>query len=74
MAHDKENIPQPNPDQGSLELLEEYIRLRAYELFLQRGCEHGHDTEDWLKAEAEILGKRSSSADSAVVKSKKAAA
>ena len=24
----------------------------AYELFLQRGYEHGHDLEDWLRAEA----------------------
>ena len=24
----------------------------AYELFQQRGYKHGHDLEDWLKAEA----------------------
>lgn len=30
------------------------IRERAYELFQQRGGEHGHDLDDWLKAEAEI--------------------
>ncbi len=32
------------------------IRQRAYELYENRGKEHGHDVEDWLKAEAEILG------------------
>jgi hypothetical protein len=34
---------------------EEAIRLRAYELYQARGCEHGHDQEDWLLAQAEIL-------------------
>lgn len=52
--------PRRSSDQGSLELMEEYIRLRAYELFEARGRQHGHDVEDWLEAEAEILGKRSS--------------
>lgn len=46
-------------DQGSLELTEEIVRLRAYQLFQQRGYEHGHDVEDWLTAEAEISGKKS---------------
>jgi len=35
---------------------EEQIRLRAYELYLARGGEDGHDVEDWLEAEAEITG------------------
>jgi hypothetical protein len=34
--------------------LEEQIRQRAHELYLQRGCEDGKDVEDWLQAEAEI--------------------
>ncbi|HLI62466.1 MAG TPA: DUF2934 domain-containing protein [Terriglobales bacterium] len=46
------------PDMGSLELTEELIRKRAYEFYEQRGCEHGHDLEDWLKAEAEVMGKK----------------
>lgn len=33
---------------------QELIRVRAYELFEQRGCEHGHDMEDWLEAETEV--------------------
>ena len=32
----------------------EDIARRAYELFLERGGEHGHDVEDWLRAESEI--------------------
>ena len=30
------------------------IEARAYELYLQRGCEAGRDTEDWLIAEKEL--------------------
>jgi hypothetical protein len=56
MAERIENRPRLHPDQGSLELMEEYIRLRAYELFEARGRQHGYDVEDWLAAEAEVLG------------------
>jgi len=31
------------------------IARRAYELFEARGREHGHDWEDWFKAESELL-------------------
>jgi HSP20 family molecular chaperone IbpA len=31
------------------------ITVRAYELYLSRGSEDGHDTEDWLRATSEIL-------------------
>lgn len=30
------------------------IAQRAYELFDMRGCEHGHDREDWFQAELEL--------------------
>jgi hypothetical protein len=33
---------------------QEDIARRAYELFEQRGREHGHDVEDWLQAEREL--------------------
>jgi hypothetical protein len=33
------------------------IRERAYELYQQRGCTHGHEHEDWLQAEQEILAR-----------------
>jgi hypothetical protein len=32
------------------------IRQRAYELYEKRGREDGHAEEDWLHAEAEVLG------------------
>ena len=31
------------------------IARRAYELFEARGFEHGHDREDWFRAESELL-------------------
>lgn len=31
------------------------IVLRAYELFEARGNEHGHDLEDWFRAESELV-------------------
>jgi Protein of unknown function (DUF2934) len=38
---------------------QEQIRRRAFEIYEQRGREDGHDLEDWLKAEAEIISQRS---------------
>ena len=35
--------------------IKDSIERRAYELFESRGFEHGHDREDWLCAESEIL-------------------
>ncbi len=69
-------LPIANTDKGSLELTEEYIELRAFQLFEDRGCEHGHDLEDWLRAEAEILGTYEAAALEEVrrKKSRKAAA
>jgi hypothetical protein len=32
----------------------EAIATRAYELFLQRGADHGQDFDDWLAAEREL--------------------
>ena len=33
---------------------EHEIRGRAYELYLARGAQPGHDVEDWLQAEREL--------------------
>jgi len=37
--------------------VEDLIRFRAYELFTQRGGNHGYDMEDWLRAEVEVTHK-----------------
>ena len=42
---------------GSSPELPEQIRIRAYELFEQRGRAEGHEMEDWLQAEDEVLRK-----------------
>jgi hypothetical protein len=37
--------------------VESEIRQRAYELYVQRGYTPGHEDEDWLIAESEILAR-----------------
>ena len=36
-------------------LISAAVARRAYELFEARGSEHGHDCEDWFRAESELL-------------------
>ena len=40
--------------------LEEKIRIRAYQLYEERGYLPGHEDEDWLIAEQEILSRQNS--------------
>jgi hypothetical protein len=46
-AHAKEPSTETPP-------LEERIRRRAFDLYLQRGCQPGSELADWLQAEVEI--------------------
>jgi Protein of unknown function (DUF2934) len=39
--------------------LQDQIRIRAYELYERRGCEPGHEVEDWALAEKEVLARHS---------------
>ena len=41
-------------DHQDIAISREELEKRAYELYLQRGAEHGHDQEDWLMAEAQL--------------------
>lgn len=41
--------------QSKVQKLQLAIARRAHELFEARGREHGHDLEDWLRAESELL-------------------
>ncbi|MGE0470562.1 MAG: DUF2934 domain-containing protein [Nitrospira sp.] len=43
------------PEQILSDDLRERIAKRAYELYLDRGCQQGSDVEDWVDAEREIL-------------------
>ena len=37
--------------------VEQQVRVRAYELFEERGRQEGHDRDDWTRAEAEVRAK-----------------
>ncbi|MGE0161167.1 MAG: DUF2934 domain-containing protein [Dehalococcoidia bacterium] len=39
---------------GAHPSIDEQIRLRAYELYLQRGAQPNEDLRDWLQAEREV--------------------
>lgn len=41
-------------DSNKRETQTEQIRLRAYEIYLERGGTDGHDLEDWILAEREL--------------------
>jgi hypothetical protein len=55
-----ENHPKKSPATvtGEPQELEHQIRLRAQELYVARGREDGHQLDDWLRAEAEIMQKK----------------
>ena len=55
-----ENPPKKSPATatGEPQELEHQIRLRAQELYEARGREDGHELDDWLRAEAEIMQKK----------------
>ena len=38
--------------------LEDAIRRRAYEIYVQRGRADGFELDDWVQAEAEVRGPR----------------
>ena len=42
----------PNPRKSPVA---EDIEIRAYLLYLDRGASHGHDLDDWLQAERQVL-------------------
>ena len=46
---------EPESQFAKLRELEEAIARRAFELFEGRGCEHGQDLADWVRAESEML-------------------
>jgi hypothetical protein len=58
------NPPKKSPATvtGEPQELEHQIRLRAQELYEACGREDGHELDDWLRAEAEITGKKSRTA------------
>jgi hypothetical protein len=43
-------------ERKALPSLDEQIRLRAYEMYLERGARPNDDLGDWLRAERELRG------------------
>ena len=41
---------------GSAQVTDADVARRAYDLYLARGGEPGHDVEDWLEAERDLRG------------------
>jgi hypothetical protein len=46
--------PADNGANGSISIPIYAIAFRAFELYCARGGQHGHDVEDWLRAESEL--------------------
>ncbi|MFZ0862774.1 MAG: DUF2934 domain-containing protein [Candidatus Sulfotelmatobacter sp.] len=53
--HTIKSAPRNIPTDAHPNLGEEIRRL-AFEIYVERGREDGHDLDDWLDAEAEVLG------------------
>jgi hypothetical protein len=62
-----DQMPQASlPGDGALEqmfaeaakLQHQAIAQRAHQVFLERGCAHGHDLQDWLAAKRELFDPR----------------
>jgi hypothetical protein len=60
ISPNKEQKEQPVSSLKAPADLQEQVRLRAYELYEERGKVDGFEVEDWLQAEAEFLGARRS--------------
>ena len=45
---------QPSEDRETSLVTQDAIAQRAYALYVARGCEDGHDVEDWFNAEREL--------------------
>jgi Protein of unknown function (DUF2934) len=50
LEHER-NTTQDRPPQDD-------IAVRAHEIFVERGAASGHDLDDWLQAEEELIKKR----------------
>jgi hypothetical protein len=55
----------PVNEKSTAEKLRDEIRLRAYQLYLDREGRPGDPLGDWLQAEREILARRESAIDEA---------
>ena len=47
---------QPSKEMKNSKPTQEEISARAYQIFVEKGCQEGRDLENWLQAEAELCG------------------
>jgi len=50
--------PEFAQESQGLPVLEEKIRARAYELYVQRGGIHGSPEQDWFQAQKDVCGEQ----------------
>ena len=53
----RDMLTNSNPTEKSLHPTHEEVGLRAYQIYIERGCTDGHDVDDWLQAEHDLLAK-----------------
>jgi len=49
-------VPPSNGDVMTSSVGQDEVARRAFDLYCARGCEDGHDLDDWLSAERELGG------------------
>ena len=49
-------VPSARPGALAATTTSNEVPRRAYELYCERGGEHGHDLDHWLQAESEVRG------------------
>ena len=50
--------PAPKAAAQPTNITDRDVARRAYALYLERGCEPGHDVDDWMQAEEELRASR----------------
>jgi hypothetical protein len=54
------NVGSDDDEEDTMDTLHERIARKAFELYEQRGSQHGHDVQDWLDAERLIFAEMKS--------------
>jgi hypothetical protein len=60
----KQSVETPRILESSVvEILQSDVAARAFELYCEYGYEDGHDLDDWLRAESELIARRAEAAE-----------
>lgn len=55
---ERDELKESEERRGERETNQERIAARAYERYIERGRDDGHDVDDWLEAERELREQR----------------